>query len=215
MFGRKKTKEAILNLDHYLNQLDKCGVVFKSGVKDYLEGNRESFAESLKTIGELRSSTAGFRRAIESSLYTRILILDSRADTLQLLDRLDLIVNKLYKYLYQYEDEIPFFPSELATDYLKLAEISALSVEELAKAVKDYFRNPRVVAESTHRIYYFEKEVSRQAQAIKHRVFHEMNNVKLSQKIHIRYFTLHVEELAEEAKNAADMLSVMLLKQKP
>ena len=53
----------------------------------------------------------------------------------------------------------------------------------------------------------------KQAQTLKRRVFHEMENLKLSQKFHLRYFTLHVEELAEEAVKVADLLSIMVVKQ--
>ena len=55
--------------------------------------------------------------------------------------------------------------------------------------------------------------MSKLAQSIKRKVFHEMDNFKLSQKFHLRYFTLHVEELAEEAVRVADHLSIMVTKQ--
>ena len=55
--------------------------------------------------------------------------------------------------------------------------------------------------------------MSKLAQSIKRRVFHEMDNFKLSQKFHLRYFTLHVEELAEEAVRVADHLAIMVIKQ--
>ena len=57
-----------------------------------------------------------------------------------------------------------------------------------------------------------EESLAELAQSIKRRVFHEMDNFKLSQKFHLRYFTLHVEELAEEAVRVADHLSIMVIK---
>ena len=213
MLGSKKVSKTISDLDHYLDQLDECVLVFKSGVKNYLEGNQDPFAENLRSITALRNSTAELRRSIENNMYTHALLLDNRVEILQLLESLDQIINMLYKYLYQYEIEIPFFPSELTVDFLKLVEVSSLSVEGLDQAVKDYFRMPKYVTEKIHRIYYFEKEVSRLAQSIKHHVFHDLDSFKLSQKIHMRYFTLHVEELAEDAVKAADLLSIMVLKQ--
>ena len=55
--------------------------------------------------------------------------------------------------------------------------------------------------------------MSKQAQSIKRHVFHDMDNFKLSQKFHLRYFTLHVEELAEEAAKVADRLAIMVIRQ--
>ena len=58
-----------------------------------------------------------------------------------------------------------------------------------------------------------EKEVSKIAQSIKRHVFHDMDNFKLSQKFHLRYFALHVEELAEEAVKVADRLAILVIQQ--
>jgi hypothetical protein len=41
-----------------------------------------------------------------------------------------------------------------------------------------------------------------------------MENFKLSQKIHLRYFTLHVEQIAEETMKAADLLAILTIKQR-
>ena len=130
-----------------------------------------------------------------------------------MLERLDRIADLLFKNLWQYEIEVPFFPAEMTVDFLKLIEISSLAVEGSVEAAKNYFREPRHITEKVHRIYYFEKEVMKQAQTLKRQVFHEMENLKLSQKFHLRYFTLHVEELAEEAVKVADLLSIMVIKQ--
>lgn len=211
--NRKRVNNTIENLDNFLDRLDECILIFKSGIKNYLEGHKEEFNDNLKSITEIRNATTEQRRRIENDLYTYAMVVDDRVVILQLLESLDKIIDLLYKNLCQYEIEVPFFPAELNVDFLKLVEIAALSMEGTVQASKEYFRMPRFVAEKTHRIYYFEKEVNKLAQSIKRHVFHDMDNFKLSQKIHIRYFTLHVEELAEEAAKAADLLSVMTIKQ--
>ncbi|MDY2692773.1 MAG: hypothetical protein SOV40_03905 [Prevotella sp.] len=50
MFGlrtRKKVNNTIMQLDRFLDLLDECILVFKSGVKNYLEGNPEEFGDNL------------------------------------------------------------------------------------------------------------------------------------------------------------------------
>ena len=47
---------------------------------------------------------------------------------------------------------------------------------------------------------------------MKRRVFHEMSSLKLSEKVHLRYFALHIEELALAAAKVADQLSVMSIR---
>ena len=212
MFGSKKTKKTISDLDSFLDLLDECVLTYKSGIKNYLEGNKKDFDDNLDNITRLREATTELRRTIENELYSHSLVTDQRVEIMQLLERLDMIITLLHKNLWQYEIEIPFFPSELNVDFLKLVEITGLAVAGTIQASRDYFKAPRFVGEKTHRIYFFEKEVSKLAQSIKRRVFHEMDNFKLSQKFHLRYFTLHVEELAEEAVRVADHLSIMVIK---
>ena len=212
MFGLKKTNKTISDLDSFLDLLDECVLTYKSGIKNYLEGNKKDFDDNLESITSLRDNTIELRRTIENELYTYSLVTDQRVEIMQLLERLDTIINLLHKNLWQYEIEIPFFPSELNVDFLKLVEVTGLAVEGTIQASRDYFKAPRFVGEKTHRIYFFEKEVSKLAQSIKRRVFHEMDNFKLSQKFHLRYFALHVEELAEVSVRVADHLSIMVIK---
>lgn len=212
MFGLKKTNKTISDLDSFLDYLDECVLIYKSGIKNYLEGNKKDFDDNLESITKLRDTSTDLRRTIENELYSYSLVTDQRVEIMQLLEQLDMIINLLHKNLWQYEIEIPFFPSELNVDFLKLVEITGLAVEGTIQATRDYFKAPRFVNEKTHRIYFFEKEVSKLAQSIKRRVFHEMDNFKLSQKFHLRYFTLHVEELAEVSVRVADHLSIMVIK---
>ena len=200
-------------MDSYLDSLDECILVYKDGIKNYLEGNSAEFTDNLKSITSLRDNAIEMRRTIENDLVTHALIADQRVEIMQLLERMDKINNMLYKNLCQYEIEIPFFPAEMNVDFLKLVEIAGLSLEGIIQATRDYFKSPRFVSERIHRIYFFEKEVSKLAQAMKRHVFHDMENFKLSQKFHLRYFTLHVEELAEEAVKVADHLAIMVIKQ--
>lgn len=213
MFRSKKVSQSIKDLDTYMEHLDECTLVFKNGVKHFLDGSSAEFQDNLNTITKLRDTTTELRRNIENEFYSLAMLRDNRVDIMQLLERLDKIADLLFKNLWQYEIEVPFFPAELTVNFLKLIEISSLAVEGSIEASKIYFRNPSHITEKTHRIYYFEKEVMKQAQGIKRQVFHEMDNMKLSQKFHLRYFTLHIEELAEEAVRVADLLSIMMIKQ--
>ena len=213
MFRSRKVSQSIKDLDTYMEHLDECTLVFKNGVKHFLDGSSTEFQDNLNTITKLRDTTTELRRNIENEFYSLAMLRDNRVDIMQLLERLDKIADLLFKNLWQYDIEVPFFPAELTVNFLKLIEISSLAVEGSIEASKIYFRNPSHITEKIHRIYYFEKEVMKQAQGIKRQVFHEMDNMKLSQKFHLRYFTLHIEELAEEAVRVADLLSIMMIKQ--
>jgi hypothetical protein len=95
---------------------------------------------------------------------------------------------------------------------MKLTELSTLAVECAIPAAKAYFKSQDTITEKIHRVYFYEKEADKQAQALKRRVFHEMSNLKLSEKFHLRYFALHIENLSDAAEKVADQLSVMSIK---
>ncbi|MFA5217535.1 MAG: DUF47 family protein [Bacteroidales bacterium] len=135
-----------------------------------------------------------------------------RGDILRLLEDLDDIIDIAKTNLYQFDVEVPFVPAELNQDLIKLSELSCSAVESVIPAARAYFRDPESVKEKIHRVYLFEKEADKLADAIKRRVFQEMPSVNLSEKFHLRYFTLHIENLSDAAERAADLLAIMAIK---
>ena len=74
------------------------------------------------------------------------------------MERLDHMVDILNDNLIQFEIERPYIPSDLNADFIKLTELSVLSVESVIPAAKAYFRSPDVITEKIHRVYFYEKE---------------------------------------------------------
>lgn len=212
MFNLKNTKNTIQDIDTFFDTIDETILVFKSGVKNYLYNNSEQFNDNLQSMAKLEKTSNELRRSIESKLYTHSLMAEVRGDVLGLLERMENIVDILSRNLFQFEVEIPFIPIELNNDFIKLTETSALSVEGIIPAAKAYFRTPDLITDKIHRVYFYEQETNKLAQSIKRKVFHEMDKLKLSEKFHLRYFTLHIEELSHAAEKTADLLSVMAIK---
>ncbi|MEE4177711.1 MAG: DUF47 family protein [Bacteroides sp.] len=212
MFSFKQANKSIELIDTFLNSIDEGALIFKEGVKNYLFGNRESFVDNLKTLSTLETEADITRRKLENILYTQSLMPQLRGDILRLLEVLDNIIDMAKKNLFQFDVEVPHIPAELNQDLMKLTEVSAAAIDSVIPAARDYFRSPEKVKEKIHRVYLYEKEADKLADAIKRKVFHEMNELKLSEKFHLRYFTLHIETLSDAAQDAADMLSIMAIK---
>ena len=212
MFNLKNTNKTIQDIDTFFDTIDETILVFKSGVKNYLYNNTEQFNDNLQSMAKLEKTSNELRRSIESKLYTHSLMAEVRGDVLRLLERLENVVDILARNLFQFEVEIPFIPVELNNDFIKLTETSTLSVEGIIPEAKAYFRTPDLMTDKIHRVYFYEQETNKLAQSIKRKVFHEMDKLKLSEKFHLRYFTLHIEELSHAAEKIADLLSVMAIK---
>ena len=212
MFGRKKSIKLIEDIDRYFDLIDQSLLVFKEGVRNYLYSNPADFNDNLKKMSALDSEADVLRREIENALYTQTALVRSRGDIMRLFEKTRSITDMLNDSLFQFEIETPFIPSELNPEFMKLTEFSTLAVESVVTAAKAYFKAPETVQDKINRAYFYEKEAVKYAQTIKRTVFHNMQTLKLSEKFHLRYFALHIENLSKGAENVADQLAVMAIR---
>ncbi len=208
----RHANKSIELIDNFLNLVDQGVIIFKEGVRNYLYNNRENFLDNLRTLSALETEADIIKRKTENILYTQSLMPQLRGDILKLLEELDNILDMAKTSLFQFDVEVPFIPAELNQDLIKLTELSGAAIESVVPAARAYFRDPESVKEKLHRVYLYEKEADKLADAIKRRVFQEMPDIKLSEKFHLRYFTLHIETLSDAAEKAADVLSIMAIK---
>ncbi len=212
MFNFKHTNNTIENIDKFFDTIDQALLVFKDGVKNYLYNYTEQFNTNLQSMTSFETEADTLRPQIESDIYSLSSLTRVRGDIVRLIESMDDIVDILESSLFQFEIERPYIPAELNADFIKLTELSTLAVESLIPAAKAYFRNPKTINEKIHRVYFYEKETDKQAQNLKRKVFHEMTSLKLSEKFHLRYFALHIENLSDTAEKAADQLLIMATK---
>ena len=212
MFGRKKADKLVEDIDRYFDMIDQSVLVFKEGVRNYLYSNPEDFNGNLIKMSSIDSDAGVLRREIENALYTQTALVRSRADIMRLFEKTRNITDILNDSLFQFEIETPYIPAELNQEFMKLTEFSALSVESVIPAAKAYFKSPETIPDKISRSYFYEKEAVRYSQTIKRKVFHNMTVLKLSEKFHLRYFSLHIENLSKAAANVADQLAVMAIR---
>ncbi|MBQ9311377.1 MAG: DUF47 family protein [Bacteroidales bacterium] len=212
IFRTRRADRLAADIDNLLDKVDHSLLVFKDGVRNYLYDDPSSFQDNLSTMAELETETGVLRRDIENTLYSRGYLIRSRGDIMRLLERFDHIISIISNDLIQFEIEAPKIPAELKKEFVKLSELAALSVESSIPGTKAYFNNPDSVAETTSRVYFYEKEAVKLSQSIKRTVFHDMDGLKLSEKFHLRYFALHIEDLSRAAVKVAEQLSVMAIK---
>jgi len=206
----KKTKELEIEIDEYLDLVIKGGLVFKLGIKYYLEGQSDSFDGHLKDLRKIEERADELRRAIEIKLYSRTLIPEARGDVLGLLESCDKVLNITTETLLEFSVEIPTVVPALKLGFLDLAESSVACLENTVSGIRAYFKNIDMVRDSVAKVQFYRKETNKNAERIKRTVFR--SDVELSQKIHIRYFTYHIERIAEQAEDVCDRLSIAIIK---
>ncbi len=197
-------------IDQFLDAVSQGLIVFVSGVKSYFEEDKSDFEHYLKEISKLEAEADKLRREIENDLYTYSLIPENRGDVLALLEHLDNVIDSSKETLHQFDVEIPDIPLEFADRYIKLAEISCQAGEEVVLASRAFFKDIKRVKDHVHKVYFFEKETDRLGDQLKKDIFR--SNMKLSRKIHLRYFATHVEVISDDAEDVADRLSIYTIK---
>ena len=206
----KKIKNLEAQIDNYLDMVVKGGFLFKQGIKYFLEEQTEEFESRLVSIDTTESDADNLRRKIEKRLYTETLIPESRGDVLGLLEACDKVLNKTAETLHQFSVEIPFILPEVKNYYLELTDISVSALEEMVAAVRSYFSDINQVRDHINKVQLYESESDKIAEKIKRIVF--KSDIRLSQKMHMRYFALHIESIADEAEDVCDRLSIAAVK---
>lgn len=208
----RTTKNLILKIEEFFDNIELGLLVFREGIKAYLEKDMEAFARHLHKVDTLESNADKLQRSIENEMITNSILPQHREEVSKLIDELDEIIDSIKRSLNEINMEIPDIPVSLNRDFNNLAENSANAAEELIPAARAYFRAPYTVREKLLKVYYFETETDKISSSMKKHIFHDMNELDLAQKAHLRYIIHHIENISDLAQKAADLLSGMAIK---
>lgn len=206
----KKIKALEREIDDYLDLVVRGGLLFKQGIKYFLEGRAEEFTRSLADIDKTEHDADVLRRSIESKLYLETLIPDSRGDVLGILESTDRALNLTAETLQQFDMELPFILPETKSWYVDLTEASMSALETMVAAVRAYFRDLSGVRDHINKVLFYESESDAIAEKLIRYVYR--TDMDLSRKNHMRYFARQIEKIADEAEDVCDRLAIATIK---
>ncbi len=206
----KKTLQLETQIDEYLDLVIKGGLVFRQGIKCYLDHQTEEFENYLKDLRRIEEQADDLRRNVEIILYTRTLIPEARGDVLGLMESCDKALNITAETLLELSVEIPNIPLTHRQDFLDLSESSIACLENTVSGIRSYFKNIDAVRDYVTKVQFYKKETNKIAEKIKRLAFRADD--ELSQKIHIRYVTFHIERIAEQSEDICDRLAISSIK---
>jgi len=208
----RTTKNLILKIDEFFDNVELGLLVFREGIKSYLENDMESFSRHLQKVDTLEGNADMLQMSIENEMITHSILPQHREEVVKLIEELDEIIDSAKRSLYEISIEMPKIPSSLNKDFISLTETSTNAAEELIPAARAYFKAPYTVREKLIKVYYFEKETDKLSLNTKKRIFQNMNDIDLAHKAHLRYIIHHIENISDKAQKAADLLSAMAIK---
>ena len=205
-----KTKELEVQTDEFCDTVSEGALAFRIGVSRYLAGNEAEFDESLVQVKELEQRGDELRRSILHNLYVEMLIPDSRADVLELLELTDKILNACQSAMWQFAIEKPRIPPELKDQFAAIVDSVVASADALVTTLRGFFHGSVALADHAHKVRFYETEADRTGHKLMRRIFD--SDLDLSHKNQLRALVLHIDDVADNAEDVADKLTIFALK---
>lgn len=207
----RTTKNLIIKIDEFFDNIELGLLVFREGIKSYLNKDMEAFHRHLDKVNTLESNADKLQRSIENEMITHSILPQHRADVVEMIDELDEIIDTVKSTLFEFYTELPVIPVSLNNNIIDLAEASINAGEELMPAARAFFKAPHTVREKLIKVYYFEGETDKIGFNIKKQIFRDMDDIDLAHKSQLRYFITHIENISDMAQKAADLLAGMAM----
>jgi predicted phosphate transport protein (TIGR00153 family) len=208
----RTTKNLIIKIDEFFDDIDLGLLVFREGIKAYLNKDMDTFRRHLQKVESLENNADRLQREIENEMITHSILPQHRSEVSALIDELDEIIDAIKSSMNEINIEMPEIPSSLNKNFISLTETSINAAEELIPAARAYFKAPYTVREKLLKVYYFESETDKLSFSTKKIIFQEMSTLDLAHKAHLRYIIHHIENISDLAQKAADLLSGMAIK---
>lgn len=208
----KTSKSVALSIDEFFDKVDLGILNFKKGSSNYINGNILEFSQNLNAITVLEKEADAIKRKVENDFYLHSLMPHYATDIMNLLENIDDIIDKSKDVISEFDVETPYIPELIKNDYLELVTLSSKAAENLIPAARVFFRSPDEVKDRLQKVLFYHRETDVLANTIKRKLFQEFDALRLSEKIHLRYFALHIEQVSDVAKRVAHQLSTLVIK---
>ncbi|KXS47972.1 hypothetical protein SAMN04515654_102129 [Halanaerobium congolense] len=213
LFGRSKELE--IEIKEYLDLVNQGSLTFKRDLSRYIKKNFELFEESLTDIKEIENNADEHQKDIKYKLYKYMLIPESRADVLGIIEEIDTITDLAKEVIYEISIEKPFIPEELENEFLELVENSTEAVDMLVKAVRAFFEEISQVNDYVNKVHFFEHQADKNEERLKRKIFSEQfEKIDIAHKLQLRYFIEEIAALSDQAESVSEDVSVAAIKRR-
>ena len=209
---KDRNKELEMEIDLYLNSLQKGSNTFLEGVKSYLRCEIEQFNERVKLITEQEKEADEHLVNIKYVLFRYNLIPDLSADILELMDSMDDINDISKEVLLDLQVIRPKIDASLVDDFGHIAKKSKRAAETLIKAVRIYFTEFKTIEDYITKVNLFESEADMLLHELKVKIFDDQLIGSLSEKMLLSSFAAEFAKLSDLAETIASKLSVLRFK---
>ena len=207
-FGSTRDLEG--QIDEFLDKVSEGGLVYRRGLGAYLEGDLAVADEKMIQLSTLEKRCDELRRRIEITLYSEMLIPESRGDVLHLLGDLDNLLDGFKSSLLGFVVERPDVPPEYRDSVVELGSLVIESCEYTVRAARAFFRDAPTIRDHIHKIGYYENESDGVALRVRRMIFE--SDLPLSRRMHLRDAVGFISTIADLAEDCGDRLTIYAIK---
>ena len=208
-----RTKRLEIQIEEFLDKVTESTELFSIAFKVYLaEGVDTQFEEFMNKIQATEREGDELRRQIETELYERTLIPDLRSDVIWLIENMDKLTNTCKANLFRLSIQQPEIPDKLRATYIELIDITIDCVDKVVFTARTFFEDHESVADLAREVALLETKADEVSSPLQRRIFD--SDLDLSQKMQLRYFVEHFDELANQSEDIADQLAISAIKRR-
>lgn len=198
-------------IDEFLNQISEAGLIFQSGAEAYLTDDMEGLETRLADITKKEHRGDELRRAIETQLYTKTLIPESRGDVLELLESMDYLLGGFKGALWRFDIEMPEIPEDFHCGIRELIDNVVKTAEAIVLSARAFFKDISTVTDHMHKVSHWETECDKTVTRLQRNIFRD-KSLRLSHRTQLRDFAKSLDKIADKAEDVADKLAIYVIK---
>lgn len=198
------------HIHEFLDKISEGGLICQRGLAACLRPDQAVAEEKLTQLSALEKRCDALRRLIETTLYTEMLIPESRSDVLHLLGDLDDLLDGFKHSLMRFVVEQPVVPAESHAGMTELVDLVIDACEHTVRAARAFFRDDPVIREYVHKIGYYESESDDVSLRLVRQIF--ASELSLAHKLHLRDVIRFISEIADKAEDCGDRLTIFAIK---
>lgn len=207
----KRSGRLIHEIDEFLDRCAEAVLLLESTVQQYFaqgaDGSLELRVEHMRSIEERADE---LRRSVANTMYTEMLMPDSRGDVLDLLDAIDGGLDESVHVLVKLAIERPEIPGAFRGDSEALMREVSSASKALLGAARVYFKDPLAVRGEVHPVSFHNKEATNVGLRLGRAIYD--SDLPLERKTQLGDFLTAVRGLAATAEDVAERLVIYSVK---
>lgn len=208
----KRSEEVNMKIEKFLDTISNSLSLFEKGIEHYLNEDEDAFQNSLKRICALEHEADSLEIEIKVNLYTYMLLPDTRADVLYLIQSLDNIIDATEEITKDFSIQNPKFPEVLHKEILELTGNTINTAEELILAARAFFNEMHLTASHISKVRFYEHETDILQDKIGAEIFKDNIVNGLAEKLQLENFVGKIAHISDEAESIGDKLTIFTIK---